>query len=128
MLSVRDVNCYYYYRQEILRRWGKGRESLRHGIYGTCRWVVHKHFSFIFTAITFMATQWSMELKAHSHSKCLRSQAFWDNTGGGLLDRPHKVGSQRSEVESWTMVNQECDPGRIMGPCLLKGRVPLNNP
>lgn len=25
------------------------------------------------------------------------------------------------------MVNQECDPGRTMGPCLLKRRVPLGS-
>lgn len=58
---------------------GKGEREIKKQIYGTCGWVVHKHFPFIFTAITFMATQWSMELKAHSYSKHLRSQEFRDN-------------------------------------------------
>ena len=59
---------------------GERGERLRSRIYGTCGWVVHKHFPFIFTAITFMAIQWSMELKAHSHSKQLLPQAFRDNS------------------------------------------------
>lgn len=82
--------------------WRKGKEMLRSRIYGTCRLVAHKHFSFIFTVIIYAATQWSMELKSHSHSSHLWGYVAFSNTGRRqpALSTTQGQGSERSEVES----------------------------